>query len=31
LASEDDILTPFCYKFIQITACKNWHTKPQLD
>jgi len=26
-----DIITPFCYKFIQVTACKNSHTRPQLD
>jgi len=29
---ESDIvtITPFCYKFIQLIACKNWHTRPQL-
>jgi len=24
LVSKDDIFTPFCYKFIQVTACKKW-------
>jgi len=29
--SKGDIYTPFCYTFIQVTACKNWRTRPQLD
>jgi len=31
LVSKCEIFTPFCYKYIQVTACKNWHTRPQLD
>jgi len=31
LVTKGDIFTPFCYKFIQVTACKNWCTEPQLD
>jgi len=28
LVSKGDVLAPFCYKFIQVTAWKN--TRPQL-
>jgi len=31
LFSKCEIFTPICYKYIQVTACKNWHTRPQLD
>jgi len=30
-SAKGDIITPFCYKFIQVTACKNWLTRPQLN
>jgi len=31
MVSKCEIFTAFCYKYIQVTACKNWYTRPQMD
>jgi len=31
MVSKCEICTPFCYKLVQVTACKNWCNRPQLD